>query len=241
MRTDHAVTGAATGLGRVIASTLLEHGRPVVIVDRDAGQAQTTADELGHRHGVLVPVVVADLGTIAGIDAAADHLIERHRVVALVNNAGGWLPGEQYPDAEPDSWLSAITVNLLAPMRLAQRLWPVLSAASGAVVNIGSSAGQGDDSYGSPEYGAAKAGVQRFTASLASRSDVRVMAVVPGWIGLDRAHREWAALSPDQQRDVGPLIPPQDIANTVLSLLDHGRAGEVVETLHRGPRRSTSR
>lgn len=32
------------------------------------------------------------------------------------------------------------------------------------------------------------------------------MGVVPGWIALDRAHREWAALIPDQQREIGPLI-----------------------------------
>lgn len=67
-----------------------------------------------------------------------------------------------------------------------------------------------------------------------------VMGVVPGWIGLDRAHREWAALTPDQQREVGPLIPPQDIANTVVSLLDHGRPGEVVEILRKGEQTSTA-
>lgn len=70
---------------------------------------------------------------------------------------------------------------------------PQLAAVRGAVVNIGSSGGIGDDAYGSPEYGAAKAGVRRFTASLSARHDVRVMAVVPGWIGLDRAHQEWGA------------------------------------------------
>jgi NAD(P)-dependent dehydrogenase (short-subunit alcohol dehydrogenase family) len=124
-----------------------------------------------------------------------------------------------------------MTLNLLAPMLLTHRLWPTLSAVSGAVVNVGSSGGEGDEPYGSPEYGAAKAGVRRFTASLGSEPEVRVMAVVPGWIGLDRAQRDWAALSPDQQRDIGPLVPPQDVARTVLALLDHGRAGEIVEML----------
>ena len=63
--------------------------------------------------------------------------------------------------------------------------------------------------------------------------DVRVMAVIPGWIGLDRAHQEWAALSPERQREVGPLIPPDAIARSVARLLDHGRPGEVVEMLHK--------
>jgi hypothetical protein len=65
------------------------------------------------------------------------------------------------------------------------------------------------------------------------------MGVVPGWIGLDRAHREWATLTPDQQRDVGPLIPPADIADTVVSLLDRGRPGEIIEILRGGEQTST--
>lgn len=232
METEVAITGAADGLGRVIATTMLAHGRAVVLLDRDGERVHETAGELGARYSVEVPVVVADLATIDGIDLAADQLIANHRIGALVNNAGGWLPGPQYPDAAGVDWLSALTLNLIAPMLLTQRLWPTLSAVLGAVVNIGSSGGLGDDPYGSPEYGAAKAGVRRFTASLGSQQAVRVMAVVPGWIGLHRAHREWAALPVDRQRDLGALIPPVDIANTVVSLLDHGRAGEVVEMLN---------
>lgn len=234
-----AITGAASGLGRVIATELLSRGHSVVLLDRDGKQAHATARELSERHGTDVVAVVADLSTMAGIHSAADLLTARHEVGALINNAGGWLPGRQYPDADPDTWLSAITLNLLAPMLLTQRLWTTLSAASGAVVNIGSSGGLGDDSYGSPEYGAAKAGIHRFTASLGSRTDVRVMSVVPGWIGLDRAHREWRALDPEQQRKVGSLVPPEDIANMVGTLLDHGRPGEVVKMLHEGEQSST--
>lgn len=176
--------------------------------------------------------LVADLSTAAGVRAAGAELNARPDVDVLVNNAGGWLPGEQYPEAAAETWLSALTLNLVAPMLLTQLLWPRLAAAGGAVVNIGSSGGIGDESYGSPEYGAAKAGIRRFTTSLAARSDVRVMTVVPGWIGLERAHREWAELSPEQQHEVGALIPPGDIARTVVSLLTSGRPGEVIDMLH---------
>ena len=226
-----AITGAADGLGRTVADRLLARGRPVVIVDRDDDAAHAAASQLSSQHGIPVPVVIADLSAIAGIRLAAEQLIARFRVGALVNNAGGWLPGDQYPIAKSERWLSTITLNQLAPMLLSQLLWPVLSAASGAVVNIGSSGGGGDAAYGSPEYGAAKAGLRRFTASLGSRQDVRVMSVVPGWIGLPRAHREWSVLTPDQQREAGPLIPPDYIANAVVSLLDDGRPGEIVEIL----------
>ncbi|MBW9208954.1 SDR family oxidoreductase [Mumia sp. zg.B21] len=227
-----AVTGAASGLGRHIAVELLTRGRPVILLDRDSDGLDAAVDELGGQGSrATVSAVVADLSTLDGIHAAADELTGRSDLGGLVNNAGGWLPGDQYPDADPDAWLSAITLNLLAPMLLTQRLWARLATGGGAVVTIGSSGGIGDDAYGSPEYAAAKAGIRRFTTSLSARTDVRVMAVVPGWIGLERAHREWAALSPEQQHDVGPLIPPADVAGVVVSLLTDGSPGEVVDLI----------
>ncbi len=227
-----AVTGAASGLGRVIACHLLDCGADVVLIDRDAGTLRDACAALAEEHGDRVAGVVADLSGTGGVREAAAALVARGDVGALVNNAGGWLAGEQYPDAGTDTWLSSLTLNLIAPMLLTELLWPTLAGASGAVVNIGSSGGIGDDPYGSPEYGAAKAGLRRFSASLGGRADVRVMAVVPGWIGLDRAIREWGALSVDRQREAGPLIPPDDIAEVVMALLERGRSGEVVEMLH---------
>ncbi|ANJ26101.1 SDR family NAD(P)-dependent oxidoreductase [Agromyces aureus] len=226
------VTGGASGLGALIAGALLERGRRAILVDRDASAAERAATAFEDRHGVPVPVVVADLASIAGARAAADALAEpRLEVAALVNNAGAWSAGEQYPAADSDAWLATVTLDLLAPMLLTQHLWHRLAAVGGAVVNIGSSGGEGDSPYGSPEYGAAKAGIRRFTTALGDRTDVRVMAVVPGWIGLERAHRQLAALSPAEQRAASPLIAPQQVADRVIGLLDHGHAGEVVELL----------
>jgi NAD(P)-dependent dehydrogenase (short-subunit alcohol dehydrogenase family) len=240
MRGTVVVTGGAGGLGAVIADTLLAHDHGVLLVDRDLEAAAATAGDLEARHGSPVAVIGADLSTIDGIHSAGDALDGVPDLTALVNNAGSWSIGTQYPDADPDDWLAALTLDLIAPMLLSQRLWPSLAAAGGAagdggaggaVVNIGSSAGEGDEPYGSPEYGAAKAGLRRFTSSLGDRADVRVMAVVPGWIGLDRAHRQFAALTPEQQRAAGRLVSPQEVADRVLHLLEHGHAGEIVDLL----------
>jgi hypothetical protein len=35
----------------------------------------------------------------------------------LINNAGGWTPGEQYPAATAYAWAGTIRLNLLAPIR----------------------------------------------------------------------------------------------------------------------------
>jgi hypothetical protein len=57
---------------------------------------------------------------------------------------------------------------------------------------------------------------------------------MPSWIGLDRGHRELAALSPAEQLEIGPLIPPRDIAHAVSTLLEEGQAGKIVYMLRVG-------
>jgi short-subunit dehydrogenase len=226
-----AVTGSAAGLGHVIASRLGAEGHDLVLVDRDAAGLGRAAEEIRNDHGVAVEALVGDLSTTTGIESLATDLQRYEDLVALVNNAGGWSPGAQYPVAAEDAWMSTMTLNLLAPMVLTQRLWSTLAHRSGAVINVGSSGGIGYEPYGSPEYGAAKAGVRRFTASLGGREDVRVMAIVPGWIGLDRARAEFAQLSKSDQQSRGPLIPPSTVADSVVRLLRRGRAGEIIELL----------
>jgi len=58
---------------------------------------------------------------------------------------------------------------------------------------------------------------------------VRVMCVVPDWIGLPRAHAEWSRLTPAEQAATRPLVPPEDIVAVVLDLIATGEPGAVVE------------
>ena len=223
------VTGAAGGLGRLIAEALADRGRDLVLIDRSPGALDDARRAIEDGYDVRVVTRVCDLGSAEAVRSLGAELARDQRVGVLVNNAGAWTAGAQYPDARPDAWWSAMTLNLLTPMLLTQLLWPSLARVGGAVVNVGSSGGSGDDAYGSPEYGAAKAGLRRFTTSLGARSDVRVTAVVPGWIGLDRAVREWHALSPRARADAGGLVPPGRVVDAVVRLIERGRPGEVVE------------
>jgi NAD(P)-dependent dehydrogenase (short-subunit alcohol dehydrogenase family) len=223
------VTGGASGLGRCTAATLLERGRRVLLVDRDADALRATVDALGLRFGERPEPVVGDLSSLNGIRDVAASVAGP--LAGLVNNAGGQLPGAQYPDAPPERWLAALTLNLVAPMLLTQLLWSQLADGGGAVVQVGSSGGIGDAPYDSPEYGAAKAGLRRLTTALGTRQDVRVTAVVPGWIGLDRAVRERGAMSPAAREAAAPLVPPEEVARVIADLLERGRPGEVVELL----------
>ncbi len=227
------VTGAAGGLGREIAVALARRGAAVLVADRDpAGAEQTVRLVRAHRVGGWA--CCGDVTVEADLRALAARARDLGGADVLVNNAGGWTPGEQYPAAPYDAWSRTLDLNLRAPMLLTQLFLAGLDDRRGparpaAVVNVASSAALGAEGYGSPEYAAAKAGLVRFTTSLgdpATAARARVMAVVPGWIGLPRAHEQVEAL-PAAERPV--LVPPEAVTRAVVDLVAHGRAGEVVE------------
>ncbi|MGR6320575.1 SDR family NAD(P)-dependent oxidoreductase [Micromonospora soli] len=226
------VTGAGAGTGRVIAEHLAGFGAVVVATDVDKESAMTVSDGI-RKNGGRSSFVAADLLDDAGLDAivlCAQRLSGPH---ILVNNAGGWGNAEQaFPDATPDQWRAVLELNLGAPMALTQRcLPPMARLGGGAVVNIASSAGRGGGPYASPEYGAAKAGLIRFTTSLAdlpTTHNVRVNCVVPNWIGLDRAYAQLAAMTAAQRAEAPPLIPPEDVAAAVTDfMVDESLTGRV--------------
>ncbi|QZY30248.1 SDR family NAD(P)-dependent oxidoreductase [Nocardioides coralli] len=234
-----AVTGAGGGLGHELALALGRAGASVLVVDRDPGTAEATAAAV-RRSRVPAWPLRADVGEDADLVAIAARGRDLGGLDLLVNNAGAWTVGEQWPAALATDWGRTLDVNLRAPMRLTQLFLDGLAGRRGrddgspAVVNISSSAGLGADAYRSPEYAAAKAGLVRFTTSLSdpgATGGARVMAVVPGWIGLDRAQAEWAALPAEEREHLPALVPPAAVCREVLRLFSHGSAGEVVELL----------
>jgi NAD(P)-dependent dehydrogenase (short-subunit alcohol dehydrogenase family) len=228
------VTGAGAGLGRHLALGLADAGAGVVIADVDLAAARETAAHVQAR-GVLGKAVESDVRDPAEAHRLIRIAAEHGGPHVLINNAGGWTPGAQFPAAPAEAWQATMTLNLLAPMLLTQLVLGHMRAlGGGAVVNIASSAGVPDTAYGSPEYAAAKAGLIRFTSSVAgleATHGVRVTCVVPGWIGLPRAHVELAALPAAERAATPPLVEPADIVAQAVELIRSGRGGRVVRML----------
>jgi hypothetical protein len=55
--------------------------------------------------------------------------------------------------------------------------------------------------------------------------------LVPGWVGLPRAHAELAALPASQRDALSALIPPEDVLDVVLALVADDSASGTVITL----------
>jgi NAD(P)-dependent dehydrogenase (short-subunit alcohol dehydrogenase family) len=231
------VTGGAAGLGVVVVRRLVAEGASVVVADVDEGALAAREIESG------LAFVRADVRVGADVERVVALAVERFGGLdVLVNNAGGVSRGAQWPDASPLEWGATLDLNLRGPMLATQlALEPMRARGGGAVVNVASSAGLGSAPYDSPEYGAAKAGLIRFTSSVAGLREeigVRVNCIAPHWVGLDRAHAELAAMSPEERAAAPPFVDPEEIAETVVWLArSDSLAGRVVEMRGGEPRR----
>lgn len=227
------VTGGAAGAGRVVVSALAGRGAVVLLADVDGGRCADAVADIERAGGRASPVVV-DVCAEDAAEVLVEAAARLGPLGVLVNNAGGWGDaGRRFPDAAPGEWDRVLHLNLRAPMRLTQAaLAPLQAAGGGAVVNVASGAGMELSPYRSPEYGAAKAGLIRFTAAVAGLREthgVRVNCVVPGWIGLDRAHAELAAMPPEERAQAPPFVPPERVAASVVTLAERDDlAGRVI-------------
>lgn len=175
------ITGATSGLGAEFARRLSVDGYDLVLVARDKGRLELTAEQLRGAAGVEVEVLPADLTDAAQCLDVERRLADPARPVdLLVNNAGFALP-TSFHRSSADDEERMFDVLVRAPMRLTHAaVTAMLPRGSGSVINVASVAGF----LPGGTYGAAKAYVIAFSRSLAlrlGRKGVRVMALCPGY------------------------------------------------------------
>ena len=182
------VTGGGRGIGRAIASELLQHGSHVVILELNPETAEKTAVELSH----LAPSrsILTVHGSVASpIDVKeAFDLSERELgrpVQMLVNNAGMATLAPVAETTEED-WDTVMDVNLkgtfLCSREFSRRL--IEAALPGAAVSI-SSLNYTAATDGLGHYCAAEAAVAQFTKVCAAewgRHGLRANAIAAGSI-----------------------------------------------------------
>jgi NAD(P)-dependent dehydrogenase (short-subunit alcohol dehydrogenase family) len=212
------VTGGAAETGRAIALRLARDGAAVVIADIDERAGREAVDAM-KATGASAAFVRADMtneGDISDMLAFARRW--RGAPQILVNNAGGGgHVAPHFPDATPGQWRATLDLNLRGPMLATQlALQGMRASGGGVVVNVASTAGLGFAPYQSPEYGAAKAGLIRFTTTLAGLDGVRVNCVVPDWIATERAQTELAGMTERERAELPTPVPMDDVADAVV-------------------------
>jgi citronellol/citronellal dehydrogenase len=175
------VTGAAGGIGRVVAENLAEAGADLLLAARNRERLDEVASGIRERTGRRVETAHVDIRnreTVEALYETSRGLFPR--IDILVNNAGGQF-AQPARDYRPKGWNAVIDTNLTGTWNMTQVFGvPMLDGDGGAIVNVIAVVGRGFP--GIAHTSAARAGVLELSRSLAFEwgPKVRVNCVAPG-------------------------------------------------------------
>jgi hypothetical protein len=139
------------------------------------------ADQLRGRHGVIVEVLAADLGTDAACQAVTARLTDSSRPIEILVNNAGFGVNQPFVGGDLAREEAMLDVLVRAVLRLTHAVLPgMVQRGTGSVINVSSVAGW----LPMGTYSAAKSWVTVFSESLAaelSGTGVSVTAVCPGF------------------------------------------------------------
>jgi uncharacterized protein len=202
------VVGASDGIGAAFASALAARGLDVALVARRQPELERLSERLRADHGVRTRVVVADVGTRDGLEAAAGIGEE---IGLLVVNAA-LAPIAAYRDLPPDRLDAMLDLNCRAAAHLTRRLGAgMLDRGRGGVILLSSLAGDQGSAL-VVHYAATKAYLRVLAEGLWAEwgpAGVDVLACCPGLVETPTYERARPAR-------IGALVPPPMTADAVV-------------------------
>lgn len=203
------ITGPTSGIGAAFARKLAATGHDLVLVSRQVGRLEQTADALRDTHDVGVDVLPADLATHDGMKLVEARLRDDVRPIDLLVNNAGFTLKKPFLANDIEDEEAMLNVLVLAVMRLTHAALPGMTErGAGAVVNVSSVAGW----LPRGTYSAAKAWVTSFSEGMATATagtGVRVMALTPGFVRTEfhqRAEIDMSRISDRMWLDADELV-----------------------------------
>jgi NAD(P)-dependent dehydrogenase (short-subunit alcohol dehydrogenase family) len=177
------ITGAGRGIGKRLAIAFAAQGAKVGLVARTLPELHLTQLGITHEGGcsMVAPANVADRREVEG---AVDAVRRRFGPIDILVCAAG-VQGPIGPtiSADPEAWAEALRVNLLGVFHCCRAVLPdMIARRSGKIITISG----GGAAYARPffsAYATSKAGLVRFTETLAEEvavHNIQVNALAPG-------------------------------------------------------------
>jgi 2-deoxy-D-gluconate 3-dehydrogenase len=182
------VTGGGSGIGKGIATGLVQAGAEIVITGRRRERLQETVREIRQFGGPVVPVQ-ADISRMDDIRSLVDRAVKEFGKIDFLFNNAGTIRRNPCEDFVERDWDEVINTNLKGPFFLAQAVAKVMISQKrkGKIINTSSlMAVQGGKQV--PAYAASKGGITQLTKSMANdwaRYNILVNAIGPGWVNTE--------------------------------------------------------
>ena len=230
------VTGASRGIGKAIATKLGKLGAIVAGTATSESGANNISAYLAEA-GIQGAGFAADVSSNESVDALFAAISEKFGAPLIVVNNAGITKDNLFLRMKQDEWDSVINTNLSSIFRVAKAaIRPMTKAKFGRIINISSVIG----SMGNPgqaNYGAAKAGIEGFSRSLAKEiasRNITVNSIAPGFIQTDMTDE----LTEEQKANILTNVPanrlgqPDEIADLVAFLASDSAGYITGETVH---------
>ena len=216
------ITGAAGGIGRVVAVALSQNGYSVTLAGRRQAALQQVIEDtrLDPERALAVSADITDPASVAALFRA--HANRFGRLDLLFNNAGVGAPGVPLEDVSFEQWRAVIDTNVTGAFLCTQEAFRLMKAQQprgGRIINNGSVAAQAPRPFSTP-YTSSKHAMTGLTRSAAL--DGRAYDIACGQIDIGNARTEMAVpqaqgvMQADGSIAAEPLIDLEHIADAVL-------------------------
>lgn len=227
------VTGATRGIGKAIATALVEQGATVIGTATSESGAQSISEYLGENGKGWV----LDVSSSESVDSVVKEVTAEFGAPTILVNNAGITRDNLMMRMKEDEWEQVLNTNLTSVYRVTKAcLRGMTKAKFGRVISISSVVGSMGNG-GQTNYSAAKAGLEGFSRSLAAEiasRGITVNCVAPGFIETDMTK----VLPEEHKAKLVEKVPsarlgqPEEIAAAVAFLASQGAAYITGETLH---------
>lgn len=217
------VTGGATGIGAAIVEAFVRQGAKVAFIDIDELAASQLIAKLPQTDNIHF--ICSDATNPEQLQHAINDAANKHQGIdILINNVANDM--RHSPDKiSQEDWNQCMAINLNPAFFASQAAFQHMKkGTSGSIINFSSiNALLGPAKM--VGYNTAKAGLLGMTKSLAQdfgRFNIRVNAILPGWVATDKQLSTW--LTPEEEQKwmqsmaLKQRIEPSDVAKLALFL-----------------------
>jgi NAD(P)-dependent dehydrogenase (short-subunit alcohol dehydrogenase family) len=197
------VTGGSVGIGLAVAEGLAREGVSLVLCARNEERLAKECKRIAQAQGVKVIGVPADVGKAADVAAVASRAQQEFGGIDILVNNAGTGSSETIVEAPDEKWQSFWDLHVMAAVRLARLVVPMMKRRGGGVIIHNASICARQPLWYEPIYNTTKAALVMFSKCLANevvKDNIRVNTISPGLV-----------LTPDWRKTAGILSKEKGI------------------------------
>jgi NAD(P)-dependent dehydrogenase (short-subunit alcohol dehydrogenase family) len=179
------LTGASVGIGLAVAEGFAAEGVNLILAARQADRLSEAAARIAAQFGVQAVPVAGDVATVEGVEQIVKAAQQHFGGVDILFNNAGTGSNETIMEAPDEKWQAYWELHVMAAVRLARGLVPLMKQRGGGVILNNASICAVQPLGYEPIYNVTKAALLMLSKNLANeliKDNIRVNTINPGLI-----------------------------------------------------------